>query len=228
MSNLVLVKKHNREEVPVTTSKLIAERTKNTHESVQKLIKNHVSSLENFGRVGFEIVPLETKGGVQETKIYYLNEQQSTLLVTFMRNNETVINFKIELVKQFYQMRQIIMQKQTQEWKDARITGKLHQHELSDAIRDFAEYAKSQGSQSSDKYYIHFSKLTNSVVGLKSGERSMATSKVLTTQGYILELIKRTIEEEMAKGTYYKSIYDTCKCKVNEFMQYVSIKQIGA
>lgn len=41
----------------------------------------------------------------QKAKVYKLNEQQATLLITFLDNSEIVANFKTLLVKQFYEMR---------------------------------------------------------------------------------------------------------------------------
>lgn len=221
MGELVIIKRQNKEEVPVTTSRLVAEKTKNTHSSVQRLISNHILSLENFGRVGFEIVPLETKGGIQDTKIYFLNEQQSTLLVTFMRNNKTVIDFKVELVKQFYAMRQLLLEKQTQEWQEARQIGKSYTKELNDSIKVFVEYATMQGSSKPTMYYIHFAKLINKAVGITNGQRDMTTKRQLRNQTFLMELIEATIKENMDRQVNYKEIFSICKTKVNGFLQYI-------
>ena len=42
----------------------------------------------------------------QNTKDYILNEQQATLLITFLKNTEQVANFKTNLVKAFFKMRE--------------------------------------------------------------------------------------------------------------------------
>lgn len=41
----------------------------------------------------------------QHSKEYILNEQQATLLITFLKNTEQVVNFKENLVKAFFEMR---------------------------------------------------------------------------------------------------------------------------
>lgn len=51
-----------------------------------------------------EIRPLVTPGGVQEKRTTRLNEQQSTLLLTYLRNTEQVRTFKKNLVRAFYEM----------------------------------------------------------------------------------------------------------------------------
>lgn len=91
--------------VPVTTSLAIAEGVKHEHRAVLKLLRDHPADFEAFGRVTFEVQPFETTGGVQQREVAILNEHQATLLVTFMRNIGIVKDFKIALVKGFYEMR---------------------------------------------------------------------------------------------------------------------------
>jgi len=88
------------------TSLTIAEHTRNQHASVLRIIRDNSSDLNEFGRVGFEIQPFETVGGTQRREVAQLNEQQATLLITYLRNNEHVRTFKKELVKAFYAMAQ--------------------------------------------------------------------------------------------------------------------------
>lgn len=90
---------------PVVSHKVIAEHTNNKSTSIARIIDNYLSDFEAFGRVGFKIIPLKTNGGLQESKTYYLNEQQSTLLLTYLRNSEIVRKFKVALVKEFYELR---------------------------------------------------------------------------------------------------------------------------
>lgn len=91
------------------SSLVVAERTEIQHKAVLQLVRNNVADFEAFGRVAFEMAPFETAGGVQRREVAHLNEQQATLLVTYMRNSEIVRAFKLELVKQFYAMREALM-----------------------------------------------------------------------------------------------------------------------
>lgn len=91
----------------VTTSLAIAEGTQNQHASVLRIIRDNVDDFEgDFGRVRFEIRPFETAGGTQKREVAILNEQQATLLLTYMRNNEVVKGFKKHLVKSFFDIRE--------------------------------------------------------------------------------------------------------------------------
>ena len=107
MSNLVYLSPNTEE--PFTTSEVIAECAGVKRDTVQKLVQRHEKDLHEFGRVGFEIRTLQTRGGQQMAKIYHLNEQQATLLLTFLRNTPVVIEFKKELVRQFFAMRKELM-----------------------------------------------------------------------------------------------------------------------
>lgn len=89
----------------VAYSTVIAEGTENEHASVVRLVRTYQSDLEEFGRVGFEIEPFETPGGQQQREVALLNEQQTTLILTYLRNNEIVRGFKKRLVRRFFELR---------------------------------------------------------------------------------------------------------------------------
>lgn len=90
---------------PRASSATVAQGMQCAHASVLKLIRNHIGSLGQFGGVRFEIEPFMTKGGMQQREIAWLNEQQAALLITFMRNTRRVEAFKVDLVREFYRMR---------------------------------------------------------------------------------------------------------------------------
>lgn len=86
----------------VTTTLAIAEGTKNSHEAVIKLVRKYAADLREFGVLDFKS---ESSGG-RPTEYAVLNEQQATLLLTYMRNSEIVRAFKKKLVKEFWSMAQ--------------------------------------------------------------------------------------------------------------------------
>lgn len=89
---------------PYTTSAIIAECAEVKHDTVQSLIRNYQEDFESYGIIGFEIRKLDGRG--RPMKIYRLNEQQATLLITYLKNTEPVRQFKMNLVKAFFEMRE--------------------------------------------------------------------------------------------------------------------------
>ncbi|MCK1200450.1 Rha family transcriptional regulator [Streptococcus uberis] len=92
---------------PYTLSSIIAECAGISHHAIQEHIRKHKSRLEHFGIIAFEMRPLPSG---QRTKEYLLNEQQATLLITFLKNTDQVANFKENLVKAFFEMREELTQ----------------------------------------------------------------------------------------------------------------------
>ena len=80
-----------------TDSMVIAEGTGNQHESVVSLIKTHRKSLGRFGNLEFTDFKSGKRG--RPTRIFQLNEPQATLLVTFLDNNDIVVEFKVARVR---------------------------------------------------------------------------------------------------------------------------------
>lgn len=108
LADLVFV--HGLNEEPYTTDKIIAEHSGNDLDSVRRLARSHKQDFEEFGFFGFEIRKLNGRG--RPEKIYHFNEQQATLLITYLDNTPQVNQFKKALVREFYQMKQELTQRQ--------------------------------------------------------------------------------------------------------------------
>lgn len=132
MNELVFLEPNKLGAEPFTTSEVIAEFAEVQHHTITRLIQQHQVDFESFGRVRFEIEPLQTKGGVQNHKVYYLNEQQATLLMTYLKNTPVVRAFKVELVRQFYAMRRELLERAV-----AKASKLPVRRSMTDAIRDF-------------------------------------------------------------------------------------------
>ncbi|MGK0719773.1 Rha family transcriptional regulator [Streptococcus uberis] len=92
---------------PYTLSSIIADCAGISHHAIQEHIRKHKARLEHFGKLAFKMRPLPSG---QRTKDYILNEQQATLLITFLKNTEQVATFKENLVKAFFEMRDELTQ----------------------------------------------------------------------------------------------------------------------
>jgi len=89
-----------RDSVPVTTSLVVAVGTQLDHASVILLVRKYQNDLEDFGLLDFKS---ESTGG-RPTEYAILNQEQATLLLTYMRNTDIVRGFKKALVKAFWEL----------------------------------------------------------------------------------------------------------------------------
>ena len=120
---------------PYTTSEIIAECAEVNHDTVQSLIRNHQEDFESYGIIGFEIRKLDGRG--RPMKIYRLNEQQATLLITYLKNTAPVRKFKMNLVKAFFEMRDELTQ-----FKLQRALEKPKRKTLHDSIKNWEQAPK--------------------------------------------------------------------------------------
>ncbi len=200
-----------------TSSLIIAEGTGNQHESIQRRIRNYEKELSTFGQVGFEIRSVKYSRGTNEQKIYLLNEQQATFLITLLKNTKVVVDFKLELVRQFYEMRQYILEHQSTHWQQTRLESKTTRKMETDEIKQLVEYAKKQGSEHAERYYTLFSKLANKAIGIKSAQREQLSVRQLNNLTLVEQIIGEVIKQGMAADLYYKEIYKACSDRLGQF-----------
>lgn len=112
---------------PFTTSLVIATETGNQHKNVLALVRANLADLNDLGNmVAFETrARVEGQHGGGDTEFAVLNEPQSALLITYMRNNEVVRAFKKRLVAGFYAMRQALAQRPTVALPDRRALAEM-------------------------------------------------------------------------------------------------------
>ncbi|GBD80492.1 Phage protein [Tetragenococcus halophilus subsp. halophilus] len=134
MKKLVFTETALLDEEPFTTSEIIAEQAGIGHHTVTRLIRKYQKDLEEFGVNGFEIhKPTKGSKGGRPTKVYHLNEEQATLLITYLDNTEPVRTFKKELALQFFSMKDELMKRQA-----LREMEKSTRLALTDAIKDWS------------------------------------------------------------------------------------------
>lgn len=98
---------------PLASTEVIAKGMKAQHASVIKLVRKHSEVLWAFGSFGFEI----RKSGGRPTEYAMLNERQTALLISLMRNSDEVVAFKASLIAEFYRMRDALQQRTSHLWQ---------------------------------------------------------------------------------------------------------------
>ena len=199
-----------------TNSKIIAQGTENQHESVSAIIQKYWNDIEDFGRIEFsDLKSGNIKGGRPE-RVYRLNEEQATFVLTLMRNNKIVVKFKKELVRQFYAMRRFIFERQSQGWLQTREQGKLTRKAETNILKRLAEYAKEQGYNHKDELlYVNYTKLANKICGVSG--RDNASMEQLSNLTVAENIILHCIDCGIQENKYYKDIYQDCKKRLEMF-----------
>ena len=205
----------------ITTSLSIAKGVGNHHKNVLDLIRTYENDLNEFGIIAFET--RKSRRG-KPTEFCYLNEPQTYFLLTLMRNNEQVTKFKKELVKEFMRMRKALMQlqitRQSEEWKIKREQSKLSRLEVTDAIKEFVEYATNQGSQNAKMYYSNLTKMEYKSLFLLEQKfpnlKDFLNHKQLSSLETADHIVEETLKEGMDLQMNYKDIYQLAKKRVEE------------
>lgn len=111
MNDLVVLTSQRLDAEIYTTGDVIAEYAGITHHAVNVTINQQYERLARAGngKVSFKMKPMLSG---QKAKVYLLNEQQATLLITFLKNTPRVADFKEELVRQFTVMKRELILRQ--------------------------------------------------------------------------------------------------------------------
>lgn len=198
---------------PYTTSEIIAAGAGVQRRTVDHLLLAHKTDFEEFGILRFEIA--KTGGRGRPEIIYHLNEQQATLLMTYLKNTEVVRAFKKELVRQFYAMRSLLLERASPVWQDARSLGKEIRRQETETIKRLVDYAAAQGSRNAGMYYVNLSRLADATVGIV--ERDKAQVVQLTALLLVEQTIAREIMADIEAGEPYWAIYQAIKDRLSAF-----------
>ena len=169
---------------------------------------------------------------VTTAQIERVSKHQSADKLTFMYNEKGIYEIcrhsKQKMADSFYDwvyetIRSIrkngyyMASEKDSKWLGIREESKKARKYETDQIKLFIEYAKEQGSRNADKYYMIFTKLINSKVGLQGGQRNDISQETLLEIKSLETLVKMRIRKLMEKGMPYKQIYQDVKELVGEF-----------
>jgi len=207
-----------------TTTRIIADGCKIEHNAALKLVKKYVEDLKDLGGTsGFEIRKFKTGGRPGEEAI--LDEQQTTFLITLMKNSVPVVAFKKRLTKEFFKMRtalaNIASQQKDENWLEMRKDGKVAHKKKTDIIKTFVDYATKQGSTSAHRYYSSLAKMENSALFFLE-QRFKNVREVLVIRQLMIvsmadDVIENALSDGMGRCLPYKECYKLAKERVIAF-----------
>lgn len=182
-------------------------------------IKNSRDAVNEIGKklrtagikdVGIADTLIQTAGGKQKTTI--INEQIFYELVFNSRKQKAVL-FRAWVTGEVLPS--------IRKHGFYRAEGKMIRKVETDAIKEFIEYAKSNGSQSSERYYAIITKATNSILGISAGERDSLTTIQLEHLAMVERVIASALTQGIEKEMNYKDIYKLASSKAKQVYQVV-------
>lgn len=167
---LVFIKKED----VFTNSKIVAEHAGIQHAAVQQITRKYQQDFEEFGKlkIKFNICPSKTN---QKEKIYLYNEQQATLLLTYLKNTKTVREFKKALVKQFYEAKKKLEEIQAPEYKAIRAESK-------EVTKSSMKLLKDSIINIDQTQYIKANTIANKATSIKFGIKKMIKVEEMTKE----------------------------------------------
>lgn len=128
----------------------------------------------------------------------------------------------------------IAIEKQLSErptWIAARQEGKGVRKILTDTMKSFIEYAKSQGSESAEKYYMTFTKMVNEQLlefdKKPTNLRDQLNASQLHRISVAEQIIIQSIVDCMSKRVHYKEVYKIAKEKIHTLAITVGKSKLG-
>lgn len=208
MNDLVFLSSQQVDAEPFTTGDVIAEYAGIERDSVNRMIRNIYQRLERMGKVGFKIRPMVSG---QESKTYLLNQQQATLLITFLKNTPRVADFKEELVAQFYAMQRELIERQAQFELGKQFSKSLH-----------ATIADSQVKMHGHEYSTFNRLIYKQALGVDTTKirkaRDIPKGEAITTylssdEAEAVRLVKNRVEVLLDVGMDYQQIKQALQIK---------------
>ncbi len=189
--------------------------------AIEKIHARHKDRLDQFSiRVSLDLrgnqtdSPLGSGYGEQETVLYSAKGVYETCRWSRQPKADAFYDYVYEILEELRLNQAGITKKDIKHWEQMRAKGILTRHDETDAIKDFVQYAISQGSTHADMYYVLYSKLANNMVGLLSGQRDLATIDQLCGLTVVENIIAKTILAGIELGMPYKDIYQACKARL--------------
>jgi Rha family phage regulatory protein len=205
------------------TSLDVAERFGREHYNVLQSIRNLECS-DSFRRLSFQAADyIDDQGKPRQS--YEMNRDGFTMLAFGFKGSEAAA-WREKYIAAFNWMEAELtrraFQQQDEVWQQQRLSGKVARLDLTDGIKVFVGYAKEQGSQSAEKYYLAITRMEYRALFLIEQAVGKGFRDVLTTiQNNHLttaESVAQTaLEDGMTQALHYKDIYQLAKNRVEQF-----------
>lgn len=176
---------------------------KNSRDAVNEI----VNKLKTAGitRVGIADMSIKTAAGARQATI--INEQILYELIFNSRKQKAVL-FRAWVTGEVLPS--------IRKHGFYRAEGKMIRRVETDAIKEFIEYAKENGSQNGERYYAIITKATNEILNIEAGQRDSLTASQLEHLAMVERVIANALTTGIEKEMNYKDIYKLASSKARQ------------
>ena len=229
MNDLVEIK----EGQPVVNSIKVAEKFGKAHTAVLRAIKN-LNCSRDFALNNF--APSSYTNRQNKTVPCFLLTRDGFSFLCMGFTGKEAAKWKEAYIAAFNEMEKALLKEQDQlEWKQARLQSKEARKSVTDAIKDFVDYAECQGSKSASMYYANITKMEYAALELvekgstpPAGFRDTLDSMDLCFLATAEQIAKQSMRTGMQQGLHYKEIYQLAKERVNAYAETIKIPLLDA
>ncbi len=228
--------KKNKEDVMVfqksgqifTTSLDIADKFGKTHRDVMRAINNLSCSTEFSLRNFAQSDSTNSRG--KKIRIYHITRDGFSFFVMGFTGKESAA-WKEKYIDAFNRLESAYKRQQDPEHLLLRTDSKKIRRGQADAIQAFIEYAKENGSNSANYYYMAFTKMQNNAlfiadIAKPKNKRDLLNTEQLFQIGIADQLIAGVIREGIKVGMHYKEIFKAAKRKILAFAELVGVSGV--
>lgn len=225
------------EGVPVVSSVVVAQCFNKRHDNIVRAIddicremqESHSSKLRS--ELFKEVVYVNSRN--REYRAYEMTRDGFSLLAMGLTGAEAFA-WKLKFISTFNAMEKALCKEMDKlEWKQARLQGKEMRKSVSDAIAEFVEYAKKQGSKNAEKYYSSITRMEYVALELISKSEKVPSKfrdsldlMQICSLTMAEQLAKKAIQSGMEQGLHYKEIYSLAKQRVIAFSDSVNLPML--
>ena len=193
---------------------------KNPQDAIKKIHLRHYEKLQQryVEVVGDNLSPRPRDLG-KKTSIFMYDERGILDVIRWSTTEiaDQYFDWVYDIIQSIKKNGYYITSEIDKKWLGIRNESKEARRYETDQIKLFVEYAKEQGSKNADRYYVLFTKLINSKMGIQSGKRDELSQETLMELKSLETLVKMRIRKLIEKETPYKEIYQDVKMLVDEF-----------
>lgn len=208
-------------------SRVIAEKFGKRHSHVVEKIETLIKEIDNIKGPKSWTLKFNKRSDNyrgQEYDYYEMNKPAFSMLVMGMTGNKA-LEWKLRFNEAFYEMERVLTQQslnqQSEMWLAQREQGKLIRQEETDIIKEFVDYATTQGSENAKFYYKHITSAVYKALNLVQYKQPklretldfMQTSQLILAE----QVAQKSLKKYMNEKEFYKTIFVLVKQDLEAF-----------